>query len=170
MNSEIEKIIKEQMKILPVEVINILSDTTLGEKIITIGKKNGLSADQLEIFQRETYLVLVGLVNPDEYPKELEGRLKQDDLKLDNILNDIYKEILIGVRDKLTGMFNKNDKALSYEKIEVTPNWMQNLDFIISGGDYAIFLENNRNPIESQTTDKLLGSSNILETKNKLLN
>lgn len=172
MDKETEEIIKEQLKILPKEVISIIADVSWIEKVLDIGKKNGLSEKQLEILQLETNLLLLGLVHPDDYPKELESHLKISDIKLDNVVNDVNRELLSSVRGKLVELFNKHYESSLAEKsgeISTNPNWMQNLDFIMSGGDYYFLTEESNNKNEVQKTDKLIGTSNILETKNKLL-
>lgn len=179
MNPEIEKIIKEQMKILPPEVINILADPAFGEKIINIGKKNILNEVQLVILQQETNLVLLGLVHPDEYENELKNRLKIDEMKVNNILSDVNREILGGVREKLVGLFNVSDESLTYEErkaLEKKANWKQNLDFILSGGDYSVFMDSMPEEVDSSTKDRegISGYTidtppKIMDTKNKFL-
>ena len=48
---------------------------------------------------------------------------------------------------------------------------MQNVDFILSGGDYSVFVAPPRSGgAEEKDDTKLLGSSNILETKDRLIN
>ena len=157
MDPETEKIIKEQMEKLPAEVRKIFVDPALGEKILNIGKKNGLNIEQLGIFQLETYLVMLGLVHPDEYPNELKSRLKIDDLKVDNIINDTNREILSGILEKLKEMYKKEEEDLDNmdeEKIKnnlanKNPDWKQNLDFVLSGGDYSVFLERRDDTINT---------------------
>jgi hypothetical protein len=173
MNPETENIIKEQMKILPKEVINILADPAWSEKVLTIGRKNGLTEEQSQTLLLETNLVLLGLVHPDEYADELKNRLKIDEMKADNIVSDINREILSGVREKLIAMFASQEQSFIEEgkKRALNADWQQNLDFVLSGGDYSVFLENARtqDSDNTQKADKLIGTSNILETKRKLV-
>lgn len=136
MDQEIEKIIEEQMKKLPIEVRTLFTDPRLNDKIINIGKKNGLNEEQLVIFLTETNLVMLGLVHPDDYSDELKSHLNINDLKADNITNDINTEILGEIREKLKEAYEKTDGSS-----EIEPDWEQNLDFILSGGNYAAFME-----------------------------
>ncbi len=111
MDPETEKIIKEQMEKLPIEIRNLFTDPGLGDKILNIGKKNGIvNIEQLGIFQTETNLMLLGLVHPDDYPNELKNQLKIDDIKVDNIVNDVNAQILSGIREKLKEVYEKTDK------------------------------------------------------------
>ncbi|OGI73543.1 hypothetical protein A3D42_02600 [Candidatus Nomurabacteria bacterium RIFCSPHIGHO2_02_FULL_41_18] len=121
MDPETEKIIKEQMKKLPIEVTNLLADLNLGGKILGIGKRNGLDENQSQALQLETNLMLLGLVHPDDFSDELTERLKINDTILDNIVNDINKEILSGIREKLIETFNKNVEPSTDEETEIEP-------------------------------------------------
>lgn len=109
MDPEIEKIIKERMEKLPDSIRSVLANPGLNEKIMSIGKKNGLDPEQLGILQIETYLVLLGLVHIDDYPDELKNSLKIEDLKLNGVLNDINAEILNPIREKLKEMYETDE-------------------------------------------------------------
>lgn len=113
MDPEIEKIIKEQMKKLPEEIRNIFTDPTLGDKILEIGRKNGIiNIEQLGTFQIETNLVMLGLVHPDEYPDELKNQLNLSDEIINNIVNDVNTQILSGIREKLKEVYEKSDSEV----------------------------------------------------------
>ena len=130
MDPETEKIIKEQMDKLPTEVKKLFADPELNNKIISIGKKNGLNTEQLVILQTEINLVILGLVHPDEYPNVLKVRLNISDLKTDNIVNDINKDILGEILEKLKEVYGKH---------ETEEDWKQNLNFILPKWDYSTF-------------------------------
>src|SRR3989339_107039 len=102
MDPETEKIIKEQIEKLPPEIRKLFTDPELGDKILNIGKKNGIiNIEQLGMFQTETNLMMLGLVHPDDYPNELKNQLRISDEKANNIVNDINIQILSGIREKL---------------------------------------------------------------------
>mgnify|MGYP001614859131 FL=1 len=162
MDSETEKIIKEQLEIIPTEIKNLLADHSLKDKIINIGKKNELNEEQLGTLQLETYLVLVGLVHPDEYSEELKDRLKVNEMKADNIINEIDKEVLNGIREQLAELF--------VEEPEDDSDWKQNLDFIFPKWDDSLFQEETDTPIpETPVTNKtpttLITSPTLADTK-----
>lgn len=119
MEIETEKIIKTQMEKLPPEIRSLFTDSELGNKIINIGKKNGIiNIEQLGIFQTETNLVMLGLVHPDEYPNELKTQLNIDTEKVNNIVNDVNKQILSGIREKLKEIYEKTDETMEDENEE----------------------------------------------------
>lgn len=159
MDKEIEEIIKKQMEILPIEVRKLFSDPGLKDKILNIGKKNGLNEDQLGTLQLETNLVMLGLVHPDKYSDELKSHLNVNDIKIDNIVNDINKELLTEIREKLIGMFD--------EEPESKWDWKENLDFILPGGDYSALVEERINQMPETPTIPVNPPS-LRDIKNKL--
>lgn len=127
MDSETEKIIKKQMEKLPAEIRNLFTDPELSNKILAIGKKNGIiNIEQLGILQTETNLMMLGLVHPDEYPNELKNRLNINEERLNNIIKDVNQQIFKGIREKLKEAYEKTNNT--EENIEV----------------------NNQNPLESR--------------------
>src|ERR1035437_7494427 len=110
MDSETEKIIKEQMEKLPPEVKELFTDPELGNKIINIGKKNGINnIEQLGLFQTETYLVMLGLVHPDEYQNELKDRLNINDEKANIITKDVNEQMLSKILEKLKETYKEGE-------------------------------------------------------------
>lgn len=112
MDPEIERIIKEQIKKLPDEIRTLFTDPELGNKILNIGKKNGIiNIEQLGTFQTETNLVMLGLVHPDDYPDELKNQLNLSGEKVNNIVNDVNEQIFKGIREKLKEVYEKTDET-----------------------------------------------------------
>ncbi|MCE9549391.1 hypothetical protein K8Q98_03290 [Candidatus Nomurabacteria bacterium] len=109
MNPETEKIIREQMEKLPPEIRELFLMPDLGEKIIAIGKKNTLNVEQMGSLETETYLVMLGLVRPEEFESELKSNLKIDELKAKNIITDVNLQILSGIREKLEKLHEKKE-------------------------------------------------------------
>jgi hypothetical protein len=142
MDPEIEEIIKRQMKKLPIEVRKLFVNLELSNRVENIGKKNGLNPEQIETLQTEVTLVMLGLVLPDDFPNELENNLKIDVVKLDNIVNDVRQQLFRDVKEKLEEAYGKiEDDLEGAENIYENANWQQNLNFILSGGDYSAFIE-----------------------------
>ena len=113
MDPEIEKLIKEQMEKLTPELRELFTDPSVGEKLINIGNRNSLNVEQLGILQTETYLVMLGLVHPDDYVHELKNSLKIDNLKTSIIASDVNKEIFFAIREKLKETYNKTGEERS---------------------------------------------------------
>ncbi len=151
MDPETEKIIKKQIEKLPLEIRSLIANHVLENKISNIGKRNGLSEEQIGTLQVETNLIILGLVPTDEYQNELKDHLKIDSLKLDTVIADMGKEILDGIQEKLNEIYNKLDeddiKEIKENMKNKNQSWNQNVNFVLSGGDYSAFAEEN-SPLE----------------------
>ncbi len=110
MDPEIEKIIKNQIENSSPEIRKLISDPSINEKILSIGKRNKLNIEQLGVFQTETMLVMLGLVHPDEYATELQERLNTNEFMVNNIIKEMNQEILAPILDKLKELYQKTDK------------------------------------------------------------
>ena len=105
------------------------------ETILSLREKRGYSYTQLEDLEIETELLLYGLTKPEDYPKELEKRLKisqSEASELTNELNDLIFQKIRGELIKRTeatkleikriGEDNKTQTdILKSTKIEITP-------------------------------------------------
>ncbi len=111
MNTETQKIIDERLSKLPPYIKTTLDNIKWGEEILAIGKKHGLHVDEMGILQTETVMVLVGLVHPDEYPKNLKQELHIPREKIDEIVNDINEHILKNVRQALIDFLTTEEKG-----------------------------------------------------------
>ncbi len=109
MDPETEKIIKEQWKYLPDEVKNFFTDPKWVDKISDIGKKNGLTDEQILILQTETILVMLGLSDIDLYSGELKTRLQIDEEKVKNIISEIDVKIFGNLKIKLKEIFKETE-------------------------------------------------------------
>jgi molybdopterin converting factor small subunit len=109
MNPETEKIIKDQMKKLPTEIRELFTNPSIDAKIVNIGKNNGLNVEQLVTLQTETYLVMLGLVHPDDYPSELKDHLNIDDEKVENIVAETNEKILSKITERLREIYEEMD-------------------------------------------------------------
>jgi hypothetical protein len=161
MDPEIEEIIKKQMEKLPAEVKKFFINSELSNRITNIGKKNGLTPVQIEILQTETNLVMLGLAHPSDYQEELENRLNANDFKIDSIMNDVNREILGGIREKLKELYEREEKTP-----EVEPNSLQqNLNFILSGGKTPALTEKKGLPDSTDSINNLKANTQTASPK-----
>jgi hypothetical protein len=122
MNSETQKLIDERMAKLPAYIRTALAQIHWGEQIISIGKKNGLHIDEMGALQTETVLVLVGLVHPDQYAKNLQHELHIPKEKIDAIIMDVNEKVFKNIRQSLIDFItteneNKEEKGIETEDI-----------------------------------------------------
>ena len=126
MNTEITKLPKERQ-----EAINSLD---WGKESEEIGKKFSFTDDEINNLQVETGLVLVGLANLDTYKQTIEESLRISRDEAEKISQAIFDRIFKPVSEKI----------LSSVKSTVRLNnvsWDKTVNFIISGGDYSVFLD-----------------------------
>ena len=123
---EVGKLTKENQ-----EVINAFGWENIAEEI---GKKYLLTESEINDLQVETLLVLVGLQDPDEYAQNVESNIGTSKAEAEKIANEVMQKILIPITNLLLENIKKSDKVEN-----ATPE--QNINFILSGGDYSMFLD-----------------------------
>ncbi len=85
--------------------------------ILGMRTEKGYSYEQLEDLETETELLLCGLINPEEYPKELEKRLGMPKNKIDELVNDMNEKVFKRIREELVKII-ENRKPKDESKIE----------------------------------------------------
>ena len=133
MTNKLKQIIKEEVGKLPKEnqdVINTFGWEKIAEEI---GKKFLLSDSEINIFQAEILIVLVGLENPDFFAKNIEDEVGTSKNEAEKIADEVFQKIFIPINNVLIENIKKSDKVKNASA-------EQNLNFIISGGDYSAFV------------------------------
>ncbi len=69
--------------------------------IIRMRAEKGYSFTQIEDLELETELLLCGLLNPEDYPKELEKRMGIPKPKVDELVNELNEKIFGKIRAEL---------------------------------------------------------------------
>jgi hypothetical protein len=72
MEKDIDQVIKERLQILPPDIKKAINELDWGKTVLPIGKKNGLSIEQMGDLQQQTVFVLIGLLHPNEYFDEID--------------------------------------------------------------------------------------------------
>ncbi len=140
MTEILQQKIKDEILKLPKINRDAINSVDWVKKTEEVGIKFGLIDEEIERLQVETGLILTGLVNLNNFSFNIQNeiQLKEDDLKkiTDEITEKIFKPVAIKIEDDIRN--NLGSKQL---------NWKQTINFIISGGDYSAFLneENNTN-------------------------
>lgn len=165
MTEKLKQKIKEEMISLPKESQDVLN-TFDWEKISEeIGKKYLLDESEINDLQVETGLVLVGLVEVDEYTLNVENNVGTSKNEAEKIIEEVNKKIFNPIADIIS-------KNIENKLKDNNPNYKQTLNFILSGGDYSVFMEKNYNPktnIEILKTNTLDNSQKISDIKNKFV-
>ena len=165
MREKLEKIIKEEMTFLPKEVQEAINSLDWARMAEEIGKKFLLTENEISNFQVETLLVLIGLEEGEAYVRNIENEVGTSKEEAEKIAEEAEQKIFTPIYGFLTENIKKNLKNKNL-------NWEQTLNFILSGGDYSTFLGRTDATNKSSATNenqKVVGASNILDMKNKLL-
>ena len=133
MTEKLQQIIKEEMAKLPKEVQDAINAFDWVKITEEIGKNHSLYEDNITNLQVETMLVLVGLERADWYLDNIKNNVILSEEKTKEISNEIFQKIFSPINKILEENIKKNLK-------NKTPNHEQNLNFILSGGDYGAFL------------------------------
>ena len=127
-------IIKEEMLALPKEVREAVELSNWEKISEEIGKKYLLDEDEIETLQLETASFLLGLVDEDAYPRDIEDEVGTSREEAEKISGEIFEKIFEPIDSAITENIKRSGKDKS-------PKPDQTIDFILSGGDYSNFLE-----------------------------
>ncbi len=83
--------------------------------ILGMRTEKGYSYAQLEDLELETELLLCGLLNPEDYPKELEKRMAIPKAKVDELVNEMNEKIFKVIRENLVKNINNSKISESKE-------------------------------------------------------
>jgi|WetSurMetagenome_2_1015567.scaffolds.fasta_scaffold294105_2 hypothetical protein len=133
-DNKLKENIKEEISFLPKEMHDVIDNFELGKILTEIGKNHKFSDDEIITLQTETVLVLIGLVNPELYAKNIENNIGTSEQEAKKIENETIKKIFEPIYEKVVEKIKQNTK---YEK----QNWKKSINFILSGGDYSYFIE-----------------------------
>jgi hypothetical protein len=96
--NEQEKLIEEQFKTLPPNLQNAIKSVAWKSFVQEIGKQNDLSAEQIEILERETMFIIYAFEPPEDYisniARELNISEETASTIAESIANKIFEPIL----------------------------------------------------------------------------
>jgi len=133
MTEKLKQQLKEQMEFIPKEsqeVIDAFDWVKISEEI---GKKYYLDENDINMLQAEIGLTLTGLQEQDTLATNIEDDIVVSKNHAEKITEEIIQKILKPILDELT----KNVKSNLKNK---NTHWQQNLNFVLSGGDYTAFI------------------------------
>jgi hypothetical protein len=151
MTEKLKNIIKEEVMKLPKEAQEAIDSLDWGSIAEEIGKKYLLNESEINDLQAETLTVLLGLTDLEDYTRGIENEIgtTKDDA------NKIANEALQKIFTPINNIFLENIKKSGKDK---KGNAEQNLDFILSGGDYSAFMNS---PLEEYSDTKSEGGGSI---------
>ncbi len=141
MTEKLQQTIKEEMVELPKEMQEVINSFDWIKITEEIAEKYSLDEDELNDFQLETLLLLIGSTDPEFYAINIENQVETTKEEAENIAKESFQKIFNPLNKLITENVKKN---IQNKKLD----WKQTLDFIVSGGDYSVFME-KRNEKES---------------------
>lgn len=145
MTEKLKEVIKREVAKLPKEnqtVINAFGWEKISEEI---GKKYLLNEIELNNLQVQTLLVLIGLVDPAYYPKNIENEVGTSKKESEKITEEVFQKIFDPINNILIEKIKNSGKSRN-------ANAEQNLNFILSGGNYSAFMAPKNSPLEEYPT------------------
>lgn len=133
MTENSQKRIEEEITKLPKENKDAINTVNWVALVEEIGKKLSLTNEEIDKLQTVTGVALVGLINQDRYAFEIEniGITKNE---TQNIILEVTEKIVEPIAKKIEDSIKKKMPLK-------TPKWDERVNFILSGGDYSVFLD-----------------------------
>lgn len=163
MTDKFKQTIKEEMTTLPKESQEVINTFDWAKVSGEIGKIHFLDESEINDLQVLTGLILVGIGDSDLLAKDIEEYVGTSRNEAEKISEEITEKIFMPI------VKNLKDKIKTTMKDRVT-HWQQNLDFILSGGDYTAFIRR----VEPDKKDEIpkggyqnLGPSKMDDLKSK---
>ena len=142
MTEKLKQIIKEEVGKLPKEMREAINSLDWGNVAEEIGKKYLLNDIEVNDFQVETLLILTGIQRDDSYAKNIEDNVGTSKDEAEKIAEEANQKIFTQIYNALTENIKKNIGNKN-------PDWKQNLNFVLSGGDYSVFAETRDDTINT---------------------
>ena len=138
MTEKLQQTIKEEVDKLAKELRDAISSFDWVKITEDIGKESKLNETEIEDLQLETLLALIGVTTLKSYAVNIENQVEITKVDAEKISREAKDKIFRPIYKTLTESIRKN---LQHKK----PNWKQSLDFILSAGDYTVFMDTPRN-------------------------
>ena len=149
MTEKLKQIIKEEIAKLPKENQAVINNFGWEEITEEIGRKFLLSDNEINILQAETLVVLAGLEDPDYYAQNIENEVGTSKDEANKISDEVFEKMFTPINNILIENIQKSEKAKNADA-------EQNLDFILSGGDYSAFAEQKKETDDQETEETVL--------------
>lgn len=148
-----KKLIREKLTKLPKEIQDVLTVSDWERISEEIGKKYLFSNEEINILQIEIFIILGGMDIYENFAWNIERELGISKKESEEISEEVAQKIFTPIYKLLAKKIKEGEKYKN-------PNWQQTLSFILSGGDYSVFLEKNSdNNITEESNAPLLGNN-----------
>ena len=98
---DIKTLLRTHFSRLPEKLQSAITESSIPEKLRAISKEHRLHLDQGQSLENETYMVMLGIEESDEYEKNIKKELQIDSETAGKIASAVGKEIFLPIRDAL---------------------------------------------------------------------
>lgn len=112
MDEKYKKIIEEKFDELPPEVKQAILSKNYEEILVNAQKKYTLSITQLSLLERETSMVLLGLMSPNQYSNELATQLLIPKDKAQELVTELNETLFKPIRTQLKEIYDDEESPM----------------------------------------------------------
>ncbi len=116
-NTELQKIIREQYKTLPKDVRDALLAVDLRKKLETITERQHLHLDQAGALENETLFIMLGLEHPKDYIRNVARELNITTDAAKKIAFDVNEQIFRPIRESLKKIHSIDELTTSNQQL-----------------------------------------------------
>lgn len=121
MDTESAAKIKARMEELPEDVRAAIQSAEVGKHLQEVGTKYKLHIDQIETLGNETYLVMLGFTEPDEFAENIQKEVKVPNDQANLIAQDISNTLFVPIRESMQRFAEEQALHSSVLQPETTP-------------------------------------------------
>lgn len=147
MTEYLKQTIESEIIKLPKESQEVINSFGWEEISVEIGKKYLLNEEKINKLQTEISLVMLGLAQQNFLKSNIENEVGLDENVAKKMSEDIIQQIFKPLLDNLTEIIKKSMPVRNI-------SWQQTLYFILSGGDYSVFIKETEN-MSGQKVEKV---------------
>ena len=130
---------------LPPESKSAIDAVDWRTTVLGMRAEKGYSYTQLEDLELETELMLCGLLNPEDYPKELEKRMNIPKAQVDVLVNEMNEKVFKKIREELVKNIERKKIQETEQKPPISP--------LPEGEKMKTSFDKGRQEIFSKTTE-----------------
>jgi hypothetical protein len=115
---------------LPQKIRTAIVESHWEQKIRLIAQKHNLVIGDANILEKNTFLVMLGIISPRNYASELKKEIGLDDENLNSIINAVEDEIFIDIKQDLVMLEEKNFAESTKESLPETEGVLKGEEII----------------------------------------
>ena len=142
---------------LPKDAQDAINSLDWAKTAEEIGKKYLLDESEINDFQVETLLILIGAEDGNDFAKNVEDNVGTSKDEAEKIAEETIQKIFTPISNLLEENIKKSEKSKN-------PDLVKTFDFILSGGDYSSFLDRPSEEGASEEGETVLPEFSIKQT------